>query len=400
MPLPARPRLLVAALLLICVLVGGFCYWTISRPPSPPAFTPWRQGFRMEKDFPSSSIAVLYDQPALTQFATMINLDDTHRSTLIIDYGKPRIVGVLESAQLEAIAPSGDYILAVNYTRPREHPPGRAGKISEILFGDPPPTRPVNYWLISLVDDQTTHVATLHEQSDCYLRGQQSPDGRYFRVQTSLGANYLFDLANGFVSPIPAARDLWGAWISNHEIVFFDTANGLVLYDVNTASQTQWISYPEIRDFLRDRNQSPNLEPITHAIFSLSTAEGFRLCLTGVLTSPTTDYFVILVYPTLGKLEPVSRPLHSELYGVWNPSYTHYVSSGDAYGSDFDGVYLHDAATSTTRTLVQPTGAGYFSVPRFKGDRVLYFRDSALWSIDLDGSNLQKLFPPAPLPPS
>jgi hypothetical protein len=58
------------------------------------------------------------------------------------------------------------------------------------------------------------------------------------------------------------------------------------------------------------------------------------------------------------------------------------------------GVFLLDLLNNTTTTLIPPDNKGQYSIPRFYGDTVLYFRNGQIWTINRDGSANTRLFPP------
>jgi hypothetical protein len=96
-------------------------------------------------------------------------------------------------------------------------------------------------------------------------------------------------------------------------------------------------------------------------------------------------------------LRLVDRDFKFQWGGHFNAAGTLYVYEGEsgAPGKGGDGaVYLRDLASNTNLILVPPDNRGQYSLPRFCGDSVIYWRIKLLRRVDLDGKNDAPLLGP------
>jgi hypothetical protein len=78
---------------------------------------------------------------------------------------------------------------------------------------------------------------------------------------------------------------------------------------------------------------------------------------------------------------------------------SYYLYSGRDSGQASSAVFLRDLRNNTDRPLVPSDGGGYFSIPRFYREGVIYVRSNMLWRIDFNGSNQTRIFPPPEIRP-
>jgi hypothetical protein len=70
------------------------------------------------------------------------------------------------------------------------------------------------------------------------------------------------------------------------------------------------------------------------------------------------------------------------------------VYCGETETGDSSAVYLYDLSTSQTTAIVPGKKTeGYFSIPNFYRDNIIYIQNNMLWAVEFDGSNRRVLFP-------
>jgi hypothetical protein len=109
-----------------------------------------------------------------------------------------------------------------------------------------------------------------------------------------------------------------------------------------------------------------------------------------IVTGLHGDGYLLKVNRAGPSLELVDRTFGYRWGGSLDRSATHYLYQGESGtpGHSADGaVYLRGLADGKVSTVVPPDNKGQYSIPRFYGNEVIYFRDRAIHRIGLDGSN-------------
>ena len=121
----------------------------------------------------------------------------------------------------------------------------------------------------------------------------------------------------------------------------------------------------------------------------------YDIYFTGAHRRWSADESLLLKYDRVAReLGVVSPSFKFEWSDHFDESMQNYLYSGRERGDRNDGVFLRDLNAGKNRTLVEPRGGHSFSTPRFYQDRVLYVRTNELWSVQLDGTDQKRVFPP------
>jgi len=325
----------------------------------------------------------------------------TNRFTCLYDLRERVILGELDNAGAIAVNQDETKLLVVGRDTPAIELKARlldllqrnsGGKIT--VDND----RTESFWVMNLKDNSSKRVGSVKQWSRSGSGWYASPDLRYVCTSptTELGKGFvLFDFQNDSLSRISMSGYFCGWWDDQH-VLLRDERQDYLLYDVAKRQNTLLLSAETIRQTLKQLN----LPSDPTNVVSLANWNGREYDFYFV----ERDYkywakcFVLKLDRTLPPaLKLVFPEFKFERDGRFNPEATQflYPGEGGATGRGGNGaVYLRDLSDNAVRTLVPPDNKGQYSIPRFYGNEVIYYRNRVLWRMGLDGSNNVPLFTP------
>jgi hypothetical protein len=251
------------------------------------------------------------------------------------------------------------------------------------------------FWLLDLSSNRTTPLGEISQFRGAGSSFRPSPDFRFaFNISTASRDSLLVcDLDNKASKVMNLAKDAWPAgWWDKQNILLLNQTNDFLLLDVVSERTSLLLAGTNVLAFL-DQNHvdhqgqrpTPFLEwnGREYECYVADTHRKWQATNSFLLKLQRPDAGLTLVAPDF-KFE-WSDHLDAQ---------RHYVYSGRERGQGSDGVFLRDLEAKTEKTLVEPNNANFHSVPNFYGPNVIYVRSNQLWSIDFNGSNNVRLFPP------
>ena len=250
------------------------------------------------------------------------------------------------------------------------------------------------YWRLDLTRNAAARVGRLPEMS--HFLFSPAPDfqhGFTLLDKPALRVDlYIFDLTAGSMVQRPSPG--WPAgWWDNSHILCLAPNQDLLLYDIRTENAAVLIRAEQIADFFRQHGLEAHSTQAKPFLAWRGHEYDFYLTDTERKWLATNSFLIKLERPD-GRLKLVSADFKFGWSGQFDPAGRFYLYTGREPGQDTDGVFLRELETGTDRVLVPSTSATYFSLPNFYRDSVLFVRSNMLWRINLDGSQLTRLFPP------
>jgi hypothetical protein len=248
-------------------------------------------------------------------------------------------------------------------------------------------------WVLDLNRDSATRLGTASGLRNTTF--QPSPGFRYGFIHP-LGAErpgfFLCDLEKQSLRRINVAGGLQGWW-DESSVIIKDTTNNFILYNVASGATSPLWTSEQIAGFFGKMNLPD--APATATLFSIWNGKQNDFYLTDRHKKwQAIESFLIKFERSGPALSLVSPRFKFEWSDHLDPTGGWYLYSGRESGHASSAVFLRDLRDNTDHTLVASDGGGYFSIPRFYHDGVIYIRSNALWRISLDGSNQARLFPP------
>jgi hypothetical protein len=254
------------------------------------------------------------------------------------------------------------------------------------------------YWVLDLRDNSVRRVGELSQIIGTGSHWRPSPGFRYgcnVPNNTEEGtAFFLCDVETGAFEKIRFPGVVQGWW-DESQLLVRDPANNFVLFDVVTRKTNTLFSATFLQDTLHRLNLT-NYPGQIRAIndwnghgydyYFASQTASYRAGQSFLFKTSHADPTLKLLYPNF-KFEHLGR---------LDASATHYLYNGEPGlpGRGGNGaVLLRDLTNDSTTTLVPPDNSGWYALPRFYRDEVIYRRNRVLWRMNLDGSNNAPLFP-------
>jgi hypothetical protein len=187
------------------------------------------------------------------------------------------------------------------------------------------------------------------------------------------------------------------AWWDDHQIFAQDPSNNCVLFDVLKRESTVLFSAGYLNQTLKSLGLTNHASEL--GIFSHWNGHDYDFFFMAPKVSRDSGECALLKtgrsHPTLTVF---SRDFKFGYLGMFDDAATHYVFEGESGATGRGGngaVILRDLSSHTERVLIPPNNAGQYSLARFYGNDVIYWRNRVLWRIDINTTNSSRLFPPA-----
>jgi hypothetical protein len=213
----------------------------------------------------------------------------------------------------------------------------------------------------------------------------------YTRPSTSFGTGQIFicDLQSNLFTRVTIDGDPEGWW-NDHTILFKDSLHNLKLFDVATHATSTLLTAEAISASLQELGLSPKAAAL--AVLCHWNGRDYDVLLTEDKEKNWGDSFLVRAERGESKvvLKLISRAFKFQWGGHFNAERTLYLYEGEngPPGRGGNGaVFIRDMADGSSRTVVPPDNGGQYSLPRFGGEGVIYWRKRLLWQVDLNGSN-------------
>jgi hypothetical protein len=255
-----------------------------------------------------------------------------------------------------------------------------------------------DFWVLDLKTDQATYLGHMMKPPRNLFHFKPSPDGRWTLIPDTgyartISANDLVEMDSGVMRPFPAPGRPIGWW-EDHSVLTWSHAEGIRLVDVETGTHTLLIGTAEVTSLLNHVGIADldNLYPFlwwNGGGYDLYFADFYQFSIAGVS-------YLVKYHRVDGRLELLFQNFQFEWSHSLDREGRYYVFSGREQGAGSDGVFRRDLRTGEERTLVAPTPTGSrgSSIPVLRDERVIYRRTNELWSVSIDGTDRERLFPP------
>ena len=254
-----------------------------------------------------------------------------------------------------------------------------------------------SFWILNLKDNSSKRVGSVKHYAGSSSGWHSSPNLRYgCTIPTPLWEQgfVLFDFQDDSFTWIAVNGNFCGWW-DDENVLLRDGDHNFLLYDVEKRRSTQLFSAEMMRQTLEQLNLPSN----TTNVISFANWNGREYDFYFVERDYVAKHsFVLKADRTSPKprLKQVFQSFKFEWGGRFDAKAEQFLYQGEsgAPGRGGDGaVYLKDVTYNSIKTLMPPDNKGQYSIPRFYGDEVIYYRNRVLWRIGLDGSNNVPLFP-------
>jgi hypothetical protein len=397
-------KVVIAILLLLSLSLAGFLGWLGSRRgPGAPRF----QSTHAEPRLGSfKSIHYEFLSPSPFEGGKMwisIFGGTNNYHCFLFDIDRQTILGELMNASPIFMSRDQSKLLCVQQTRATAS--FRAG-ITALFQRVRHPKRPSRspsddletFWLLDVDRPSATRIGTV---SGLRSTMQPSPDFRYGWIKPSDDPEYsgvlLCDLERKTLTRINVAGWPQGWW-DESTIVIKDPTNNFVLCNVANGKTSPLLSSAQVAGFFGKMNLPD--APATASLFSIWNGKEDDFYLADLHKKWQAVESFLIKLDRSGPALSLASPRfqfewsdHLDSTGGW------YLYSGRQSGQASSAVFLRDLRDNSTHTLVASDGGGYFSIPRFDRDGVIYIRSNMLWRISLNGSNQVRLFPPTQAQP-
>jgi len=259
-----------------------------------------------------------------------------------------------------------------------------------------PPASIERYWIVNLEKNQVGKIGNIPHTgtSDLIL----SPGYQYAYKpvqnptnQTAQVTYYLFNLKNRSIHNLNIT-DVPCEWWDDTHILMQSTNHDFSLYDVRKKVTQPLAEFSKVKALLGDKID----EKFTKiGAFCVWNGRENNIFLTDMREKwMGAESFLISVNRSNKALKLVTPAFEFESYDHFDPTGRFYVYTDRETGAPSDTVYLRELGGSNVdHVLVPRRGDNPFSVPHFYRDTVIYFRNNAIWQIQLNGSNNTRLFP-------
>jgi hypothetical protein len=269
------------------------------------------------------------------------------------------------------------------------------GKVEEITgrkirFNRPDTTEQL-YWVLDEINGQCRKIGITAERPNGSAR--PSPDGKraFFQYQAE-GQDWKMLMADLVSESITVEKVLgWprGWWDNAH--ILTENEDGLLLYDFAHKTYSVLFSAEALKAFCEEKGLPPMKD--TLGTFFMPNGKDYDIYLTYRKQRFLAAEASLVKLDKNRTLKLIDPAFKFEWSDQFDSSGRYYVYSGREAGQQTSAVVLRDLKTGTSRILV-PEDKNYFSIPTFYDNTVLFIRKNRLWQVNLDGSNLNLLFPP------
>jgi hypothetical protein len=254
------------------------------------------------------------------------------------------------------------------------------------------------FWILDLRDNSAVRVGELSQFPGTSSRWRESPDSRFgFNVPNNAGEDHLFflcDLDDDRFDEIMFEGKLAGWW-DDHEILAQDASNNFVLFDLRKRETTLLFSAGHLNQMLASLGLTNHAADL--GVFPHWNGHEYDFYLMAPKVSRDSGECALL---RTGRANPAftvfSRDFKFGYLGMFDDAATHYLYEGESGATGRGGngaVILRDLSDNTERVLIPPDNGGQYSVARFYGNSVVYWRKRVLWRADINTTNSSRLFP-------
>ncbi len=278
------------------------------------------------------------------------------------------------------------------------------GLINKVLGGKlPEPNRTETFWILDVRRNSATMAGQLSQIPGSGSRWVASPSSRYGYTVPSSTFNRSFvlcDLDVRAFEKIPTAGEQIKGWWDDQRVLVESGINEFSLLDITTQKRRPLFSAASVNAFLTQAGLTNPPSGIgAFANWNGRDYDFYFGAADSINGLKNPDSYLLKADRAGTSLKVVCRNFRFRWDGQLDSAGAHYLYEGEsgAPGSGGNGaVYLTDLTNGTTVTVVPPDNKGQYSIPRFYGNEVIYYKNRLLRRIQLDGSNDAPLFPGGP----
>ncbi len=392
-------RLLLVALPL-ALLVAGYLF--IKWDPTPPRFQ------RLYSFSAPPYTTLSYDFLGSRPFAGGKMWISLHNNTnwwgaYLFDIEQRKIIGEIQNAWPVLLNSNQTQLLCVRRDAAQASVLDKARLLAEKLVshrflpwkpnsaGDDVET----FWLLDLSSNEVVPLGTLSQFRGTGSTFQPSADARFaFNLSVASHDSLLVcDLEDRKSKTIKIQKDSWPiGWWDNQSVLCVNQTNDFSLLDVVSERTSPLLYGSNVVAFLEQHGIAHQGQRPT--AFANWNGGQFNFYVTDTHRKwLATNSFLLKLERPDARLSLVAPDFKFEWSDHFDESQRYYAYSGRD-GGPVDGVFLRDIQTGGERTLIEPKGAKHHSIPNWYGTNVIYRRSNQLWSIDFNGVNQTRLFPP------
>ncbi|MDB6026998.1 MAG: hypothetical protein JWM68_3221 [Verrucomicrobiales bacterium] len=252
------------------------------------------------------------------------------------------------------------------------------------------------FWSVDLKTHSAKAIGHVMQSNGARTGANPSPHHQFAYTVPTLNMKtneiILFDLERNTLETRVVPGDPFGWWDDTN--IFVQTPqNELMLYDVNTRSNSFLLSFSYLAEFFEEHgltNAPQDAQPFlqwdgTNTVLYLT--EGKKRWL-------AEESYLIRMERPEPTLTLVSKRFEFELDDHFDPTGTRYLYPESTTNENSTAVVMRDLTTGATHTLESSTSEKAFVMPQFYKDSVIYRRNNGVWQINLTTSNTTRLFPP------
>ena len=259
-----------------------------------------------------------------------------------------------------------------------------------------------SFWVLDLKRNATVRIGVAYQLKGAGSIFRPSPTFQYGFNKTS-GSSSRPEILISDIESLQFRREPVDGfpfgWWDDEQVLLKDSNNDFVLYNVVARKAKPFLSFPQLRSFYTDSDFTNDPARATPFIMWNGRTNDFYLT-DGNKRWGAEDSFLAKIERPDGALKLLAPHFKFEWSDHLDATGNFYLYSGRLPGKTNSAVYLRDWKRGKTRELVPPDPTTQsFSIPRFYGGEVIYFRSNALWQIKVDGGNNRRLFPPPEAPP-
>jgi hypothetical protein len=321
------------------------------------------------------------------------------QSELLFDIPSRTVLGRLQDGIAQTLPQQGRFLCYSLEDMPLSILGERIGHLPDPMnLGHfPPETQRKEFWTLGIDDPlEKTRMGHVYVGPGGKAPGFPSPQALQFHTRDSLDyqRNYLlrgalysvFNLEVGSYWSL-RSKDWWVGWVNDSEALIWNPGGDLAAVDVRSDERRVIVQPDTIEQFLAANNlPGGGVRPFQVSGNNRIYLRPASLRIQGWIGSIDAQN---------GELALIQRHFDFVPGGVFNSELTHYLHRGHDTG-DKHAVYVRDVATGNSEQIVEhdPKGRAA-SPPTFHRNQVIFCRSDAIWICDLDGSNRERLFPPA-----
>lgn len=255
----------------------------------------------------------------------------------------------------------------------------------------------ISFWLIPLNGDQPTQVGQIHAvpvwMMPCPYTA--SPDHRYLLVRFSQSQFWLVDVEEKEISAIERSSNQIGGWWSEMECLYVNEENDIIFYDIEKQRIVSSLLFADILTFIK--RHDPNIEAIQWIMLQPFWRDGnYVFYLNCYLKKANaSEKWLLRINCENKSLKLVLRNFDNQIYGdigsISDDEKILVYPSG-TQSNVINVLNLESKELKEIKMNVK-LGENEFLAPFCYENHIYYILKGALWRMDQDGKNQEKVLP-------